>query len=142
MAEILFKDVHTALLDWLKAAFPELADPPGGPADFHVGSETPAAGARLGLLERLPFVTVEDAGGSDNFFSDYPIYWISVFGRRRADAYDLIEAIRARLLAAPLVAGGVVIDTVETRTRPGRLPWEGTDVHRWGASFQLGVRRR
>lgn len=140
---IRFKDTDSALLDWLKATFPELADRPGGPVDEHVGTETPKAGARPGLVDRLPFALLEGAGGSDNFFSDYPIYWILVFGRRRADAYDLIEAIRARLLAAPLVAGGVVIDTVDTRTRPQRLTTrEVDDTVCWGASFQLGVRRR
>ena len=130
-----FPDIEAAFLDWLKATFPELADA-GGKVDLHVGSEPPGPS----LDTRLPFVVARRMGGPDDFFTDYPVIDIDVFGRSRAQAYDLAEGVRTALLAKPRV-GGVTIDTVQTRTFM-RRPWENTQIRRWGATYELSARRR
>jgi len=141
METVVFPDVESGLLDGLKGRFAELADG-DGPVDYHVGADVPRAGARPTLMERLPFVRVQILSGSDNFFSDFPTVSIDVFGATRSATYPLAEAIRAWLLAAPLVAGGVAIDSATTRSRPAWLPWEGDNVRRRGATYELSVRRR
>lgn len=138
---LLFKDVEAGLLDGLKAHFPQLADPVGR-LDYHVGTEPPKAGSRPSVAERGLFVWLDFSTGSDDFFTDYPTVWVNVLGASRQAVYDLSEAIRSWLLAAPLVVGGVAIDTVTTRTRPVSLPWEGDGIRRRGASYELSVRRR
>jgi hypothetical protein len=130
-----FKDVHTGLLDGLKRDVAGLADPPGK-LDWHVGSSTPAA---AGVEERGLFVVVEMRGGTDDFFTDHPVVFFEVLGRSRAETYATSEAIRAWLLALPVLPGPVVIDNATTRTRPQQLPSEG--MRRWGASYELSVRR-
>lgn len=142
--DVPFDDVETGLLDGLKAEFEELADAPGEPVDFHVGTELPPPGAPVGkrLVDRGIFALVEILGGTDTGLSDYPIVSIEVFGRSRAETYALAEAIRVWLLAAPLVAGGVAIDKAATRTRPRKLPELADGVRRWGATYELSVRRR
>lgn len=137
-----FPDIETGLLDWLKATFPQLADPPDGPADLHVGYGTPEAGSRPTLAERGLYVAIEFVGGADDFFNDHPTYSFDVFGPGRQATYDLSEAIRTRLLAAPFVAGGVAIDSVTTRTRPAPAPWSGDGVKRRRATYEFSVRRR
>lgn len=134
-----FKDVEKALTVWLAETF---FDPSDVGTWLHVGTELPDAGSKLSLVARDPFVLVQIAGGADNFFTDQPTVRIEVFGRTRTTTYDLSEAIRMRLLAAPLVAGGVVIDSAATRMRPAQLPWEGDKVRRRGATYELSVRRR
>lgn len=131
-----FKDVHTALLDGLKSDIEGLADPTGE-LDYHVGSETPAAG---GVEERGLFVVVEMRGGSDTFFTDHPVVSVEVLGRSRSETYATSEAIRAWLLAKPVLPGPVVIDSATTRTRPQQLPSVG--MRRWGATYEISVRRR
>lgn len=134
---ILFADIEAALLDWAKSQFSELVDDPGK-VDTHVGAEMPGPS----LAERMPFAWIRRTGGSDLFLTDYPVVDIDIFGRTRRDAYDLAESIRVRLLATPVLAGGVVIDTATTRTSPTRLPWDNENVRRWGATYELSVRRR
>lgn len=130
-----FPDIEAALLDWLKATFPELADA-DGKVDLHVGSEPPGPS----LDARLPFVVVARVGGPDDFHTDYPVVDIDVFGAGRRQAYDLAEGVRTALLAKPQV-GGVTIDTVRTRTFM-RRPWDNPKIRRWGATYELSARRR
>lgn len=137
MSVTVFPDIEAAVLDWLKAEFAILADE-AGEVDTHVGADMPG----VSLESRLPFVWARRTGGADRFFSDYPVVDIDVFGSTRRAAYDLSESIRAKLLAAPVLAGGVVIDTATTRTSPIRLPWDNEKVRRWGATYELSARRR
>jgi hypothetical protein len=129
-----FKDIEHSLLDWLKGRFDELAD--NTLVDEHVGNEVPTA-----MMGRLPFVVVERIGGPDDFFNDYPTVGIDVFARTRTQAYDLAEGIRAAILAPALVAGGTLLDSVVTRSAPAKAPWEGDDVYRRRAVYDISTRR-
>lgn len=132
-----FPDVEAALLDWLKATFAELGDP-AGELDFHVGAEMPGPG----LAERLPFVWARRVGGASTRLADYPVVEVDTFGHARQQTYDLAQSIHVALSAAPVLAGGVVIDTIETRVAPVRRPWDNPNVRRWAATYELSVRRR
>ena len=128
-----FPDIENALLDWLKSTFPELAD--DTMVDEHVGTVTPG----LALDRRLPFVQVQKLTGRDDYFKDYPVVDIDVFGDRRDVAYALAEAIRSAILETPFTAGTVRVRTSETRTSPGLRPWENTRLARFGATYELSV---
>lgn len=129
-----FPDVEAALMDWLKATFPDLAD--GGIIDQHVGNDVPAD-----VQARLPFVTVERVDGDDDFFTDYPEVDVEVFDSSRNGAYHLSEAIRQRLRDPLLNLAGVRVDRVLTSTGPRRLPWDADGTHRRGATYRLSIRR-
>lgn len=129
-------DIEMALLDWVKTIDPALADE-DGMVDTHVGNDTPGPS----LDQRLPFVVIERVGGPDTLHTDYPVISVDVFGRNRMEAYDVAESIRTGLLTPLLFAGGVVIDSATTRTF-AKAPWGNPAVFRWGATYELSVRRR
>lgn len=132
-----FPDVEDVLLTWAKETFEVLGDPEDGPVDLHVGSQTPPR-----LAERLPFLMVARIGGGDNFVTDFATVSIDVFGAKRSDAYDLIEAVRERLLRTPVRASGAVLDNCRTRSGPQRAPWSGDDVVRINIEMEISARRR
>lgn len=136
-----FPDIHNGLIDWLKATFPELADP-DGEVDYHVGGERPRPGESPTLRDRGLFILCEIATGTDNRVTDFVTVRIEAFGTSRAAIYSLSEEIRTEILAAPFVAGGVAVDNATTRMRPIKLPWDGDGVGRYGATYELSVRRR
>lgn len=136
-----FQDIENGLIDWLKATFTELADP-AGETDYYVGGKVPIPGEVPALRDRGLFVTSEIISGTDNQITDFVTVRIEVFGTSRATTYALSEEIRSKLLAAPFVAGGVAVDNATTRMRPIRLPWDGDGVGRYGATYEISVRRR
>lgn len=135
-----FPDIELALMEWLRATFDYLADPPGR-SWWHVGGQSPGAAEAGGLSDRLPFVTVERIGGGDNFFTDFPMVEIVSLGRTRQEAYAIADDIRTELHRPLLKLGGIVIDTVNTNTAPRRYPVEADRTFASAATYELSARR-
>jgi hypothetical protein len=121
MAEQLasFPDLEDAVIDLLADLV----------ADDSIGTATPSD-----LEDHLPFIRVTRFGGADDRITDTASLDIDVFGSSRAVAKPLAEVARQRLLAAPHIVSGTVIDTVTTLAAPTEVPWGDQQVRRWTAS--------
>lgn len=129
-----FVDTETVIMDWLEATFPgELAFVDGV---RHVAEETPE-----NLQDVFPFVRVALVAGTDDGITDRGTYDIDVFAATRAAAHGLAERIRTAFIGYPHRVGSAVIDTVYTEQKPQRLPWDDENTRRFGAIYQVSVRR-
>lgn len=132
-----FPDSEKILILGLEEEFNELAQEVAD-GTLHVDTETPAD-----LENVLPFVRVGRVAGTDDRFTDRAIMDVEVFAGTRQAAYDLSEAIRTWLLAAPHRVGGVgIIDKAFTEVGPRSLPWDNENVRRRGATYRISTRRR
>lgn len=99
------------------------------------------------LASEMPDNTVflERIGGARTRLNDYPLVDIEVFRSGRSRAKALIESIDAFLLGYPhrvsVGTGTVIIDFVLCTRTPVRLPWDDSNISRFGATYSLSVRR-
>lgn len=121
-----FPDTESVVMDWVAENFP--------------AATVISVGAPEGDAWD-PLVRVLGTGGIDDRITDYPLVDVDTFSRDRQTAYDLCEAIRARLLEFPHRVSGALIDRVQTNRRPSRGPWQDENVHRYMASYVLSIRR-
>lgn len=93
----------------------------------------------------LPFVRVERIGGPRTRLNDHPLVDIDVLARTRDDARSLAERISTLLFSYPgmVVVGsrGVKFDSVDNPRTPARVPFDDDTVRRYGATYQISVRR-
>ncbi|WP_263170683.1 hypothetical protein [Streptomyces sp. SCSIO ZS0520] len=107
----------------------------GGP---RVTDEVPSTVEML-----VPVVVVQVAGGADNHISDTVTVDVAAFAADRAAMWQLAEHARAAVHAlAATVAGGVVVDTVDTVQRPVEVPYGNPGVRRAIATYTLTTRAR
>lgn len=91
----------------------------------------------------VPVVVVRIAGGADDRISDTVTVDTEAFGADRAAMWQLAERTRAAVHAlAATMAGGVVIDTVDTEQRPVEVPYGNPGVRRAVATYRLTTRAR
>ncbi|MDX2538881.1 tail completion protein gp17 [Streptomyces scabiei] len=101
-----------------------------------VTDEVPARVETLG-----PVVVVQVAGGADAHTSDTATIDVEAFAADRAAMWQLAERARQAVHAlAAAVAGGVVIDTVDTLQRPVPVPYANPAVRRAIATYTLTTR--
>ena len=136
MARILepYPDTVQAVTLLVEEWFPELG--PREDDEFRTGRVFPP-----NVQQNLPFCRITDIGGNDDGLTDRPLIDIDVLAGTFADARRLAVGIQARLLGAPWKAGPVVLDNVRTAMRPHSVPWDDERVHRYYASYVVGVRR-
>ncbi|MGW4728092.1 tail completion protein gp17 [Streptomyces shenzhenensis] len=105
----------------------------GGP---RVTDEVPA-----GVEKLLPVVVVQVAGGGDDRISDTVTVDVEAFAADRSAMWQLAERARAAVHALEAsVAGGVVIDTVDTVQRPVEVPYGNPNLRRAVATYSLTTR--
>ncbi|MBL3670809.1 hypothetical protein JL475_33600 [Streptomyces sp. M2CJ-2] len=91
----------------------------------------------------LPVVVVRIAGGADDRISDTVTVDTESFGADRASMWQLAERVRSAVHAlAATMAGGVVIDTVDTESRPVEVPYGNPALRRAIATYRLTTRAR
>lgn len=101
-----------------------------------VTAEVPPGVETLG-----PVVVVQVAGGADSHTSDTATIDVEAFAADRAAMWQLAERARQAVHAlAAAVAGGVVIDTVDTLQRPVPVPYGNPGVRRAIATYTLTTR--
>lgn len=101
----------------------------------NAGTVTPAD-----LQARLPFHKVHRFGGSDDRITDTARVDVDTFAADHSGRVAA-EAVRQVLLAGPHRVGAVVLDRVLTASAPVEVPYGGTGVRRWTASYQISARR-
>lgn len=105
-------------------------------AGVRVTDEVPAKVETL-----VPVVVVQVAGGDDSHTSDTATIDVEAFAADRAAMWQLAERARQAVHAlAAAVAGGVVIDTVDTLQRPVPVPYGNPAVRRAIATYTLTTR--
>jgi hypothetical protein len=105
-------------------------------AGVRVTAEIPATVETL-----VPVVVVQVAGGADAHTSDTATIDVEAFAADRAAMWQLAERARSAVHAlAAAVAGGVVIDTVDTLQRPVPVPYGNPAVRRAIATYTLTTR--
>ncbi|BAU83341.1 hypothetical protein SLA_2414 [Streptomyces laurentii] len=88
-------------------------------------------------------VVIQVAGGADDHISDSPVMDVSTFAADRSAMWALAERARHAVHAlAATVAGGVVVDRVETEQRPVEVPYGNPGVRRAIATYRLTTRAR
>lgn len=91
----------------------------------------------------VPVVVVRIAGGADDRISDTVTVDTESFAATRAAMWQLAEQTRQAVHAlAASMAGGVVIDTVDTEQRPVEVPYGNPGVRRAVATYRLTTRAR
>ncbi|MFF2651471.1 hypothetical protein [Streptomyces sp. NPDC058045] len=91
----------------------------------------------------VPVVVVQVAGGADSHTSDTVTLDVAVFAADRAAMWQLAERARHAVHAlAATMAGGVVIDTVDTVQRPVEIPYGNPAIRRAVATYTLTTRAR
>jgi hypothetical protein len=107
----------------------------GGP---RVTDEVPARVETLGAV-----VVVQVAGGADDRITDTVTVDVAAFAADRTAMWQLAERVRQAVHAlAATMAGGVVIDTVDTEQRPVEVPYGNPGVRRAIATYRLTTRAR
>lgn len=107
-------------------------------AGVRVTDEVPA---RVETL--VPVVVVQVAGGADTHTCDTVTIDVEAFGADRAAMWQLAERARQAVHAlAATMAGGVVIDTVDTDQRPVPVSYGNPAVRRAIATYRLTTRAR
>lgn len=131
-----FPNIEDAVYKTLERDLPGYEDD-----DPRMGSEFPDQITE----ELLPFIRVERIGGARMRLSDHPIVDIDVLAKTRGEARLVSEAISSLLFRYPgmVVVGtrGVKFDSVECLRSPTRAPYDDDTVRRYGATYQISVRR-
>ncbi|MFJ3826238.1 tail completion protein gp17 [Streptomyces nodosus] len=124
----MWPDIELAVIKGVRAGL-------GGP---RVTDEVPAKVETL-----LPVVVVQVAGGADDRITDTVTVDVACFAADRAAMWQLAERARQAVHAlAATMAGGVVIDTVDTEQRPVEVPYGNPAVRRAVATYRLTTRGR
>ncbi|MFD7111494.1 hypothetical protein ACFWAF_14995 [Streptomyces microflavus] len=109
------------------------------PTGTRVVNELPAD-----LEKKLPLVQVQIApGGGDDRVTDTALVDIDTFHSTRTGMWDLAREVRAALLAASgthVPGARVVIDTVDTASRPAPVPYGSPAIRRAVATYALTSR--
>lgn len=94
------------------------------------------------LETKLPLVLVQLVpGGGDNRIEDEAILDVAAFAADRAAMWALAERARTAMLRLNgSYAGGLRIDTVDTESRPGEVPYGNVAVRRAIATYRLTSR--
>lgn len=122
----------------LLAAFPDAEDIG---LDLLAGLATTVLVTPSTLLP--PLIVVRRVGGYDTYVTDRCRLEIQTFGSNHAQARDLAEACRQKVLAAPGAAlvAGVIIDRTFTETAPVFVDYGQPAIHRYVATYALEYRR-
>lgn len=123
----MFPDIETMMLELLTDLV----------GTDHVGTVAPA-----GLAEHLPYIRVNRYGGPDDGVTDFAVLDVDVFAARRTDAWSLCEQARTLLHVTPHHTAGGIVDSVRVRSGPQRLPWDASDMSRFGMSVEATSRRQ
>lgn len=92
------------------------------------------------LLEELPTVQIEVAGGDDDGIRlDRPLVDVNVYAATRDEAFDLARAVRQAYLTelAGSQTANAVFGRITTISRPAARPYENTALRRVGATYQM-----
>lgn len=92
------------------------------------------------LLNELPVVQVQRAGGDDDGFRlDRPLVDVDVYAASRLDAAAMSEQIRAYILRVlrGSTTAGAVIGRTGTVSAPSPRPYENTGLRRNGATYEI-----
>jgi hypothetical protein len=117
-------DVETALTAWAALTF-----------DAGASSERPPE-----LETRLPWVTVERIGGTDERFSAHPRIAVDVFAASPDEAADLAQDVHEALMFLTGPVHGLVIRGISNTSGPSRRPESNPAVHRRGATYTVSLR--
>lgn len=102
-----------------------------------IGSETPA-----NLQDVLPFIRVRRIGGSDDLITDAARVDVQVYAADAAQAKQLAETARQRILAGSAVTSHGVLDHGRTEAGPMILPADDTaGIRRIVSTYRVSVRR-
>lgn len=90
-----------------------------------------------------PLIVVRRVGGYDDYLTDRIRLQVQVFGSTHAQARDLAEACRQRILAAPAGSpvAGAIIDRAATDSAPVFVDYGQPAIHRYVATYRLDYRR-
>jgi hypothetical protein len=120
-----FVDAELAVMDVLEAIAPAVA---------WTGTD---------LADALPQIQVRRVGGDDDGTTDRARVVVSVFAGRAAQARELAEAARQRLVSHAHATPSGVIDKVRTEVGPQPVPTsDPAAVRRRDAIYRVFLRRR
>jgi hypothetical protein len=125
-----YASVEKLLVAWLESQLPTVT---------RVVTELPAQ-----LATKLPVVQVVRFGGPDDQPTiDLPTVDVDCYAASRGTAEDLAEDVRdlLRFTLPGKTVGGTTVSRVQTIAGPHWRPWDDTTMRRYGASYQLTVRR-
>lgn len=90
-----------------------------------------------------PLIVVRRVGGYDDYITDRSRLQVQCFGGAHAQARDLAEACRQKILAAPAesLVAGVIVDRAGTDSAPTYVDYEQPSIHRYVATYRLEFRR-
>ena len=101
--------------------------------------------------DAFPYCRIERIGGSSERWNDYPLVDVEWFARPTGELGARPEAKRLSGRSASILLGyprsvtvnsqQVVLDRAYQTRSPIALPWEDQYVRRFGATYQLSVRR-
>lgn len=120
------------------AAFPDVED---AFCDLLADLGTTGTVTPKDLQAHLPFIRCRRFGGSDDRFTDTARVDVDVLAATRAEAVQVAEAVRQRLISHPARVGTVVLDRITTTTAPREVPWEDPNVRRLTATYTVLARR-
>ena len=100
------------------------------------GGVTPAD-----LEDHLPFVTVRRIGGNSDRVNDYPMLQIDVYSKTYAEATDVAEEVRRRLLDGPVFGPHGQIDRTVCTSAHIELPAENEAMRRISTQYRATCRR-
>jgi hypothetical protein len=89
-----------------------------------------------------PVIRIQRVGGADDRLTDFPRVEVAIYGENRAQAWDLAERCRQRILASPrTVVAGALVDNARTDTPAQQVPYDNTDIRRVVAFYRFAWRR-
>lgn len=90
-----------------------------------------------------PLIVVRRVGGYDTYITDQCRLQVQTFGSTHAQARDLAETCRQKVLAAPGAAlvAGVIIDRTVTESAPVFVDYGQPAIHRYVATYRVEYRR-
>ena len=101
------------------------------------GTSTPS-----NLEKALPFLRVTAGPGSDDGTTDSPLVDVEAFAATRHAAATLAEDARQAMLAlSARNAGGALVDSVTTASRPSWVDYKNPAIQRYVAAYRLALRR-
>lgn len=120
-------DVENAVATWLRGRMPGV----------RVANEIPA---NLENVVPVVVVRVVPGGGNDRITDTCPVD-VECFGADRDAMWALAAQAHEHLLAASgAIAGGLLLDSVATQSRPGEVPYGNPGVRRAIASYEVDTR--
>lgn len=84
---------------------------------------------------------VPGAGRTDQVNGEWTVD-LDVFGDNYLDTMGVALDLEAKLLGAPFVTSGMIVDSSFQTISPAPLPWEDDEVTRLGLGFVFTARRK